>query len=146
MRIRRNFIKDCRGVVTLEFALIALTVIASMPLLWDLSSVANSSTALSGALRAGVQYALTEPTDSAGIINTIQTASSLPANSVTATVAQVCHCSGTVATCGSTCSGGVTQDMYLTITANYSVPTILPFTNYPTNSFPLSSSTSIRAQ
>lgn len=140
----RNLLKNNQGVVTIEFALVALTMIAMLPLMFDLSNVVSASMSLSGSLRAGVQYALTEPSDTAGITNTIQTASGF--SSSTVSVTQTCHCSGTLTTCGSTCSGNAAQDMYLTITANYSVPTMLPYANYPSNSFPISASTYVRVQ
>lgn len=136
--------KDRRGSATVEFAIVSISIMVFVPLVYDLASVIKSSMALNGSLRAGVQYALSNPNDSAGIAQVIKTASGLPA--VTITTTQSCSCAGTATTCGSTCTGGGSPAMYVAITANYSVPTMIPYANYPLNSFPVSSSTNIRVQ
>lgn len=142
----RRFRNDSQGVVTVEFALITVSALVFLPLIWDLASVISSSMSLSGSMRAGMQYAMSLPSDSTGIANVIQTASGFPSNSVTVTVSQSCECSGSVVTCGGTCSGGGQQAKYETITAQYSVPTMLPYTNYPSSAFPISRTVSVRIQ
>ncbi|MDE3015522.1 MAG: pilus assembly protein [Pseudomonadota bacterium] len=142
----RRLGRDCLGAATVEFAIVATTVIIIVPLIWDLASVISSSMSLSGAMRAGIQYALSQPSDNAGIAQVIQTASGFPANSVTVTTAQSCTCSGSSATCGRSCSDGGNPAMYDTVTANYSVPTMLPYANYPNNSFSISKTVTVRVQ
>jgi len=115
-------------------------------MIWDMAQVTSSSMVLSGSMRAGVQYAMSLPSDNAGIANVIQNASGFPSGSVTVSTTQYCACSDTVTSCGGTCSGNTPQAVYETITANYSVPTLLPYTSYPNNAFPISRTVSMRIQ
>jgi Flp pilus assembly protein TadG len=143
---KSNLHKDCRGAATVEFAIVAVSVIVLTPIIWDLAQVIENSMTLSGSMRAGVQYALANPNDSAGITQVIKTASGLSSDSLTVSTVKSCSCSGTTATCGNICAGGGNPAMYLAITANYSVPTMLPYATYPTNSFPITNSTKVRVQ
>jgi Flp pilus assembly protein TadG len=140
----RHFRRDCNGAATVEFAVVAVTVIVLTPLLYDLSTVVGSFLSLDGSMRAGVQYTLKYPTDTAGITNTIQGAGGFSTINVTNT--ESCQCSGNTVTCGGTCSGGVAQAVYRTIAATYDVPTLLPYEGYPTNHFTISQSTMVRVQ
>jgi Flp pilus assembly protein TadG len=143
---RRLFYKDCSGAITVEFALIATSAMVLMPLIWDLALVTSSSMALSGSMRAGIQYAMSRPSDNTGIGQVIESASGFAVGSVTVTTNQSCECAGLIATCGTTCSGGGTPAMYDTITASYQVPTMLPYAGYPTNHFPISNTVTVRVQ
>ncbi len=145
MRAVMQHFRNCAGSATVEFALIATSVIAVLPLIWDIANVTNGSMALNGGLRAGMQYALTSPSDSAGIAQVTQTASGF-SSGVSTTSPQTCTCSGQSVACGSTCAGGGTPAKYVTITASYSVPTLLPYTGFPSNAFPISSSVVVRVQ
>jgi len=146
LRPVKQFTRNCDGAVTLEFALVSITIIILAPFLYDLSSVASSFMSLSGSTRAGLQYALKNPSDSVGIASVIQNASGFPANSVVVTNTQSCECSGLIAVCGSSCAGGGNPAYYQTIKASYNVPTMLPYSNYPNNSFTISNAVTVRVQ
>ncbi len=129
----RLLLKNCEGSVIAEFALMALCFIALIPVICDVAAVINSSMILSGAVRSGTQYAISDPDDNSGIINVVRTASGYSGSTVTVT--QFCQCLSANTTCGSVCSDGTGAKTYDTITATYSVPIILPYANYPNNSY-----------
>src|SRR2546425_814710 len=107
--------KDCKGAASVEMAIIATSVVVLAPLLFDLASVTSSFMSLSGSLRAGVQLALMQPSNTSGITQTIQTASGFPADSVTVDTSQFCECNSNNVGCGTAC-GGTTPYKYMTIT------------------------------
>jgi hypothetical protein len=142
----RGLRQDCRGAITVEFAIVATSAIILTPLIWDMAQVTNKSMSLSGSMRAGMQYAMSQPNDSAGIGQVIEMASGFAAGSVTVTTNLSCECSGLIATCGTLCSGGGTPAMYNRISASYNVPTMMPYAGYPSNHFPLSKTITVRVQ
>ncbi len=139
-----KLIKNQAGAVTVEFALIAVSFIFLIPVAVDVATVINKSIILSSSVRAGVQYAISNPDNTSGITTAVRTASGFPTGSVTVTVTQFCQCSGANATCSSVCSDGAVARTYDTITANYSVPIILPYGNYPNNSYAISKSATVQ--
>jgi len=144
MKHFKSLRKDCRGAATIEMALVAVTVVALAPLMMDLANVITSYVSLGGGLRAGMQYALTNPTNTAGITQTIRTASGL-GNNVTVTAPESCDCAGSSATCGVTCPLGGQPAAYVALTVNYSVPTLLPYSGFA-NSFPINKAVTVRVQ
>lgn len=144
-RKAKRLCRDCTGTSTVEMALIATSVIILAPILFDLFSVVSDAMSLDGSLRAGVQLALVQPSNTSGIAQTIQTASGFPASSVTVQTSQFCECSAVSADCTATCSDNSNPYKYMTITAGYSVPTTLSYTGH-TNAFPISRSITVRIQ
>lgn len=138
--------ENCAGAAAVEMALIAASIFILAPFLFDLSLVVSNFMSLDGSLRAGVQLALVQPSNTNGIAQTIQTASGFPANSVTVQTTQFCECSAVSATCGTACADGSNPYKYITITASYSVPTTLSYPGYPANKFPISRATTVRIQ
>src|SRR5688572_22134948 len=110
---RRSIRQDCQGAVTVEMAFITVSVMVLLPFIADTASVISSSMALSGGLRAGQQLALTQPSNTSGITETIRQASGF--SSATVTPSEFCECDGTVSTCGALCVGGGSPHRYLTI-------------------------------
>src|ERR1041384_3924138 len=86
--------KDRSGAVTVEFAVVSIAVMVFLPLIWDLTSVISSTMALNGSMRAGIQFALSNPNDSTGITQVIKTASGLNTSTLTVSTSQSCNCSG----------------------------------------------------
>lgn len=141
-----KFIKNQAGAATVEFALVAVSFVLLIPVTVDIATVINKSIILSSSVRAGVQYAISNPDDNSGITQIIRTASGFPSGSVSVTIAQFCQCSSVSSTCGSVCSDGSVARTYDTITANYSVPIILPYANYPNNSYDISRSATVQVK
>lgn len=141
-----GFIKDQSGAAAIEFALVAVSFVLLIPLTIDIATVVNKSIILSSSVRAGVQYAIAHPDDNSGITQVVRTASGLPSSEVSVTITQTCGCAGTSSTCGTVCTSGAMASTYDTIAANYAVPIILPYDNYPTNSYTISKSATVQVK
>ena len=137
---------NCDGLAAVEMALIITGVFATIPLIYDLSSVITASMTLSGGLRAGAQLAILQPSNSSGITSTIQTASGFTTGSVTVSTNEFCECSDVSSTCGISCYGGANPYKYITVTANYSVPTLFKYPGFTSASYPISKSITVRTQ
>ncbi len=144
--IFNRFIRNQTGATTVEFALVAVSFILLLPITVDIATVINKSVILSSSVRAGIQYAISNPNDNSGITQVIQTASGFPNGTVSVNVTQFCLCSTVSSTCGSICSSGAVANTYDTITANYSVPIILPYANYPNNSYDITKSATVQVK
>ena len=105
----------------------------------DLGMVLSRSLKLDGALRAGVQYALKYPTDTAGIQGAVTGASGL--SNVSASVSTFCECNGAALSCNGTCAG--TLATYRTITASHSSALLLTYPGLA-NPFVINRSISVR--
>jgi Flp pilus assembly protein TadG len=141
-----KFIRAQDGAATVEFAMAMVSFIFLIPVTIDIATVIHKSIILSSGVRAGVQYAITSPDDNSGITQVIRTASGLPSSDVSVTVTQFCQCAGVSSTCGSICSSGAVASTYDTITASYAVPIILPYDNYPNNSYNISRSATVQVK
>lgn len=143
-----EFKSNCEGLAAVEMAFIIVGIFAAVPFIYDLSSVANASMTLGGGLRAGAQLAIMQPSNTSGITSTIQTASGFATGSVTVSTSEFCECSGVSATCGIACYGGANPYKYIRVTANYSVPVILPYSGFSSgaSTYPLSKSITVRTQ
>lgn len=141
-----GIIRDRTGSATVEFAIISLSFIVLIPVIYDLSSVINSYMKLSGAVRAGTQYALSAPDDTSDIARVVQTATGFPSGTVTVTVNQFCQCLSVNTSCGSVCSDGTAAKTYDKVTASYPAPIILPYGNYPNNSYTISSYATVQVK
>lgn len=73
----RRIADDRRGVAALEFALIAGMLVTLFLGVWDVGNAAQQEIRLQNALRVAGEYALSFPTDAAGIVN--QVTNALPA-------------------------------------------------------------------
>jgi len=126
------------GVGTIEFAVVAAMLATLAIGMLDLSMGLSQQMEVGNAARAGAEYASLYGWNSAAIQTAVTSATSL---SVTASPSPTrsCGCpdatSGVVAaSCGSTCSSGLTASTYVTVGAQASYSTILP---YPGISSPL---------
>ena len=139
------YLRAQEGVAAMELAFFAAIMAFVVPLAIDIANVVNAYISLSGALRAGAQYALTQPSNTSQIQQIVQNASAF-GSGATVSSAQFCECTGISATCATACPGsGSSPYTYLTITASYNVPTLI---NYPgvASPYPISRSTTIRVR
>lgn len=141
-----GFIKDQNGSAAVEFALVAVSFVFLIPLAMDIATVTNKSITLSSSVRAGVQYAIAHPDDNTGITQVVKTASGFPASDVSVSISQFCQCGSVSSTCGSVCASGAVANTYETIAANYAVPIILPYDNYPNNSYTVTKSATVQVK
>jgi|GEM_PF-1291333 len=144
--IFNRFLRNQKGAAAVEFALVAVSFVFLIPVAVDIATVINKSIILSSSVRAGVQYAISYPDDNTGITNVVRTASGFPAADVSVSITQFCQCAGASSSCGSICSSGAVANTYNTITASYAVPIILPYDNYPTNSYTISKSATVQVK
>lgn len=120
----RKLSADERGVSAVEHALIMPFVLVLLSGAIDLGFALNQSSSLSGAARAGAQYAMRFPSDSEGIKQVVRQAVSYDPDSLTVTSALTCECEdGTAAACTDTC-GGTAPLAYVSVsvTKTYSSP------------------------
>ncbi len=135
--------KDQQGVVAIEMAFFLLAFSFMVIGVINFGLIVSASVQLSEALRTGEQFALFQPSNTSGITQTVQNATSLPSQNVSSTATTFCECNGLSASCQSSCNG--TMATYVTVTAAYSVPLII---SYPglSNPYPLNKSVSVRVQ
>jgi Flp pilus assembly protein TadG len=146
MRIRNpHFNKDERGAITVEMAVIATAVFFMVPIMMDLTALISGSMILASSVRAGDTIALAQPSNTSAIGEAIAQASGLPTSSVIVGTSTFCECDTVSTLCSTTtCPGGGTPATYMTISAQYTVPTIL---EYPTpNPFTLTKSNTLRVR
>lgn len=99
-----------RGTAAVEFALLMPVVLLLIVGLYDFGMATYTAMSLAGAARAAGQYALQNPTDTAGIQQAADNASQLPTNGLTVTSGEVCQCpDGTTVSCTGVCPAGTIQ-------------------------------------
>lgn len=112
------------GVSSLEFALIMPILLAMLVGLTEWGLAIDSRIQLQTAVRAGAQYALRMPTDTAGIASAVRAAVpertdlSVPAPTMS------CECAGAAAECSGACAGGM--ERFLTVSASHSYTPLTP--------------------
>lgn len=143
--IASNLHRDCEGAITVEMALIAVTVFATVPVMADVVSLINSGMTLSGSLRTGTQVALVQPNNTTAIREAIEVSTGFPSGSVTVNTTQFCECEGIAIACSTTTCPAehFSPSMFMTINAQYSVDTLL---DYPSTMNNLSRTTTFRVR
>lgn len=111
------------GVSSLEFALVVPVLFAMLIGLVDWGLAIDARIQLRSAVRAGAQYALRQPTDSAGIAAAVRVAASDLSLSVDDPVIW-CECAGAAAGCTGGCQGGMQR--FLSVTASRPYAPITP--------------------
>jgi len=117
------------GSVAAEFAVVVPVLVLLLVGIFDYGWAVGLSTKLNSAARAGLQYAMKHPTDSAGITYAAQNATSDTTMTVGAP-ALFCTCGSSTATpvpCTSTCAG-TTLRYYVSLTTTQSYT---PLVSYP---------------
>ena len=108
-----------RGVAALEFAVIAPTMAIALTGLIDLGNIAQQRIQLQEAVRAGGSYALSNPSNTAGMTTAIKNAmpAGLSASAAVAAPTYTCVCkSGTGCGGGATiCTNGAILEGYITL-------------------------------
>jgi Flp pilus assembly protein TadG len=134
MNSARSFLQrvgSCRsGGAAIETATILPFFILLLAGLFDFGSSVMNAMALEAAARAGAQYALTQPTDAAGISAVIQAATRLDASTLTVTSSNACECpNGTTGIdCSTgTCGAGVILVRIVTIQVTQPFTSLLPY-------------------
>lgn len=115
--LRRLAPQEC-GNVLIEFALVLPVLCLMLVGGFDIGRYAWQKSAIVQGARAGAQYGVFHPDDTANIQTTAQNASGL--TGVTATSTKFCECTaGTSISCSTTtCSGGGSPKTYVTVSTS----------------------------
>ncbi|HEV7265132.1 MAG TPA: TadE/TadG family type IV pilus assembly protein [Falsiroseomonas sp.] len=120
-----HIFRNCRraGTATLEFAIVAPVLVAILVGLMDWGLAVESRLRLQTAARAGAQYAITSPTDTAGITAAVQAAAPDFASLSTSSTGIWCECGGTATACTNSCLAGMQRFLRVDVSHPYT-----PFT------------------
>lgn len=105
-----------RGNFSVEFALVSVVLIVMLTGLFQYAAVIHQTMQLNQAARAGVEYAMTYPSDTTGIQQTIISSSAMNTTSIAVTVNQFCECpDGTAVACTGTCASGLQSNAFIRV-------------------------------
>jgi Flp pilus assembly protein TadG len=120
------FAQQKNGVAAVEQALAIPVLLLLLSGAVDLGFALYQSSSLSGAARAGAQYAVRFPSDADGIKEVVKQAVSLDPASLTIASSVSCECAdGTPALCTDTC-GGTAPTTYVTVNVSKAYLSPLP--------------------
>lgn len=128
-----------RGNLSVELALSTLFLLPMLTGLLHYGGVIHQTMQLRQAARAGVEYAMTYPSDTTGIQQAVTTSSAMNSTGIVVTVNQFCECpDGSSVSCtATTCASGAKIDGFLRVTVTQPPQPIVKF-------FPISSETLLR--
>ncbi len=150
MRMRLTSLwRDDAGNPAIELALLAPPLILLMIGIADYGAAVYRKMQVQHAAQAGAEYAIKNGFSATPISNAVTGATTYASISATPAPAQSCGCAAgttiTAATCGSTCAGGVTAGTYVTVSAQATYSTLIPYPGIA-NSFTLSAAATVRTQ
>jgi len=138
-----------RGVAAIEFAVIVPTLVLMMICTVDLGMGIYRKMQVQNAAQAGAAYAMFHGFAADSISTAVTSATSFSGIAASPAPSQSCGCASntgvTSATCSSTCSGGSVTGTYVTVSAQGTYNTILPYPMIP-NSFTLAAQSTVRIQ
>ena len=103
-----------RGSALVELALVLPMLLTLLIGMLEFGLLGMRHMTLTGAVRAGVDYAFLHD-DAAGTTRTVRSAAGSEAVGVTSS--RFCECAGASAVCGGVCAGGAAQQVFVTVTA-----------------------------
>jgi Flp pilus assembly protein TadG len=137
------------GVAAVEFALIAPLLALSIICTVDLGLGIYRKMQVQNAAQAGAEYAVTHGFTASGITTATMSATSYSSIQASPAPAQFCGCASATgvasATCGSTCTGGAAAGTYVTVSAQSTYTTLLPYPMLP-SSYALTAQSTVRIQ
>ena len=128
-----RFWKDRTGSSFIETAILVPAMLMLCCATMDFARVVYAGIEIASAARAGVQYGALTPGnsgDTSGMVQAAKTDAADLGSTVTASASNFCTCSGATVPCTSTCSG-VAPEGYVSVTANYTFNTALPYPGLP---------------
>ena len=133
-----------RGATAVEFAIIAPTLVS----LTSNFQIGLRKMQVQNAAQAGAEYAIAHGF-SATISSAVTSATTFAGIAASPAPSQFCGCATSsgvaTATCNSTCSGGSVSGAYVTVSAQGTYNTILPYPMIP-NSFAFTAQSTVRLQ
>lgn len=144
MRLALYFLSNRQGSVSVEMALIASAFFFVALPVADVGTRLYTSLELSSAVRTGLQYAIRNPDDSAGIQSVVENnVDGMDTNELAVTASEFCECNGSSQTCGDVCAYG--EQTYVQVSATYDQELLM---NYPIygNTLPITRTVSVRIE
>lgn len=129
-RTGTRFVRDERGGILVNFALIAPVMLMLLMAMFDYGAAFFDTMALQSAARAAAQYGMADPSDTAGIAAVATSATNLNADDLTVTSSTSCGCAnGTAVACGVTppCPDGSFKRTFVNVSVSKPHTPILPF-------------------
>jgi len=137
------------GAAAVEFALALPFLAAALLPMIDIGMAGFQQTKIDDAAQAGTAYALEHGWDSAAIQTAVTNSTDLAGVSVSPAPVNFCGCpNGSAvasATCGSTCSNGLSAGSYVTVSAQVTFTPLVPYSGYG-SSVVLKGSATVRIQ
>jgi hypothetical protein len=113
------------GSVAVSTAIVAPMLIVVLANVVDVGRATYDATSLSGAVRAGTQYALHTPNNTTGIKAAVSAASTLSGDAIVPDAVQFCECpNGTSVSCSNNC-GTEPLRKFVRVTATHSFSRIM---------------------
>jgi Flp pilus assembly protein TadG len=126
-----RMLRERDGTSAVEFAIVAPFLVALLVPIVDLGMGFYTKMQVQNAAQAGVQYAILRGWNSSAIQNAETAATTLSSITALPAPTQSCNClSGTSMTaisCSSTCPDGSTPGVYVTVNAQASYSTLVPY-------------------
>lgn len=133
--IRLQFLQRQDGAAAIEFAIVGGVFCMILVVGVDISLGYYSSMQVQTASQMGAQYAAVHGFDATKISNAVTAATSTTGISTSPAPTQFCGCASastiTTATCGTSCSDGMTAATYVQVTATRNYTPILPYAWLP---------------
>jgi Flp pilus assembly protein TadG len=139
----------CRGAISVEFAIFAPALVLLLVSVLDLGMGVYRKMQVQNAAQAGAAYAVLHGFTVSSIQDAVTSATSFSSVSASPAPSKFCGCASNsgvaTATCGSTCSGGSSPGTYVTVSAQGTYNTLLPYPMVP-NSYTLTAQSTVRLQ
>lgn len=133
--MRRGFSANISGVAAIEFAVLGAVLCLVVVAVGDLGLGFYSNMQVQNSAQAGAQYAAVHGFDSTTISTAVTSATSVSGITASPAPQQFCACvSGstmTTATCGTTCTGGMTAGTYVSVSAARTYSTLISYPGFP---------------
>lgn len=140
---------DRAGTISLEFAVFAPTLVLMLVCTLDIGMGIYRKMQVQNAAQAGAAYAVLHGFTTSSIQNAVTSATSFSGVNASPAPSEFCGCatnSGvTAAVCSSTCSGGASPGTYVSVSAQATYNTLLPYPVVP-NSYTFSAQSTVRIQ
>jgi Flp pilus assembly protein TadG len=144
-----RFVEATTAVAAIEFAIVAPVLIVALVCTADLGLGIYHKMQVENAAQAGAQYAATNGYAASSISAAVTNTTGYSGISATPAPYQFCGCASdsgiTTASCSTTCSGGFAAATYVTVSAQATYTTILPYPILP-SSFTFTSAATVRLQ
>lgn len=136
-----------RGAVSVEFVIIAPALALMLVCTLDLGMGIYRKMQVQNAAQAGAAYAVLHGFTESSIENAVTSATSFAGVSASPVPSEFCGCASSsgvsAATCASTCSSGFSPGTYVTVSAQGTYTTLVPYPVVP-NSYALSAQSTVR--